>query len=330
LVGEQDPIKMPMGEARITRKNWEDLRTWIVEGAKFDGTSPSALLRDMVPSAGDTRAGELANLSAAEFTALRRERTKTQWQKTFPKAQPATIEGDDFVIYGDVAEQRLQQVAGWAREHARVVQELLGGGSEDATLFKGGLAIFVIRDRFGFNEFHIELLGRPAPGEVSGFARVTAGQEDAQVVLLDLGDQSTRESPGLRQTLVGSITEAALRGGDGHPPDWLMLGTGAALAAEVDPRNAYYRGLREQGDAAVAALAMPEDIYTGRGLTPEQAPAAGYAFVDFLMRTGGKKKFVEFVRTVDGGVEVEQAAANVYGIDSKVIAQRFVASRRSK
>ena len=37
LVGLQDPIKMPQGQALLKRKNANDLKTWIEEGAKFDG-----------------------------------------------------------------------------------------------------------------------------------------------------------------------------------------------------------------------------------------------------------------------------------------------------
>jgi hypothetical protein len=328
LVGKQDPIKMPMGEARITRTNWENLRTWILEGAKFDGDDPRAPLRGMVPAAGDRRASELATLTVAEFAAMRRERAKAQWEKTLPKTVPAKLESDDFVIYGDVPEARLQQVAGWASEQAGVIEECLGKAVDSTTLFKGGLAIFLVRDRFSFNEFHIELQGRPAPSRVNAFSRVTGGQEDANVVLQDAGDEVTPAGPGLKQSLLTAMTEAAFQRSASTIPDWLATGTAVALAAASDPRNAHYQQLRGQGNRVASLIAKPEDVYTGRGLTPEQSPAAAFTFVEFLIQTGGKAKFQEFIRAVHGGAEAEKAAAQVYGVDLHAIAQQFVASRK--
>ena len=327
LVGRQDPIKMPMGEARITRSDWENLRAWILEGAKFDGADPRAPLRDMVPSADNQRAAGLAKLSAAEFSRMRRARAKALWEKTAPKTSPAKLESDDFVIYGDVAETRLQQVAGWAFEHGRVIKSWLGSPADSTTLFKGGLTILVVRDRFGFNEFHIELQGRPAPNERSAFSHVTAGQEDALVVLQDTGDQSTAAAPALKQSLIAAMTEASLHRSAGSVPDWLAAGTALALAADVDPMSAFSRQLRQQGAQAAAMLANPEDIYTGRGLTPELTPAAAYAIVEYMIHASGKPKFQAFVRAVAAGAEVEKSSGETYGVDLATISRQFAANR---
>src|SRR5205823_7661977 len=66
LAGEQDPIKMPPGQALITRTNWNNLRTWIDEGAKYDAGDAKVRLATIVPSSDDAKAKELASLTNAD------------------------------------------------------------------------------------------------------------------------------------------------------------------------------------------------------------------------------------------------------------------------
>src|SRR5438045_4891679 len=80
LVGEQDPIKMPPGQALITRTNHANLKTWIEEGAKFDGPDPKATLRSLVPTDAEKRAKELASLSPDELARRRKARAQELWK----------------------------------------------------------------------------------------------------------------------------------------------------------------------------------------------------------------------------------------------------------
>ncbi|GIS61741.1 MAG: hypothetical protein CM1200mP2_39660 [Planctomycetaceae bacterium] len=64
---DKDKQKMPPGNRRITREFFNSLKTWIQEGAKFDGESATVAMRSLVPTDEDKKAEMLAKLSAEEF-----------------------------------------------------------------------------------------------------------------------------------------------------------------------------------------------------------------------------------------------------------------------
>src|ERR1700685_2165872 len=76
LVGEQKPFKMPPGDLFLRREHWNDLRTWIAEGARYDGGDPKPPLASLVPSEAERRNAELARISPQEFRERRRRRTE--------------------------------------------------------------------------------------------------------------------------------------------------------------------------------------------------------------------------------------------------------------
>ncbi|MBM4077940.1 MAG: hypothetical protein FJ267_20110, partial [Planctomycetes bacterium] len=106
---------MPRGQARIERKWYADLQTWIREGAKFDGPDPSKPLRDLVPTDDMIEAEKLAKLTPAEFAAKRLADSMEQWKKTFPSSEPVCVEGSEFLVLGDSDETRLKQIEDWAK-----------------------------------------------------------------------------------------------------------------------------------------------------------------------------------------------------------------------
>ena len=78
VVGEQNPFKMPPGDAFIKRAHWNSLRTWILEGAKYDGGDARSRCASLVPRESERRMAELAHtLAAGASRAARSERAKS-------------------------------------------------------------------------------------------------------------------------------------------------------------------------------------------------------------------------------------------------------------
>lgn len=327
LVGKQDPIKMPMGPARITRTNWNDLRTWILEGAKFDGGDPAAPLLELVPRQDEMRKKELGGRTPNEFAELRRRRTQRQWEQALPNAEPTVLDTDDFLLYGDVKTARLQQVAAWAEEHARTLRSWFGEqGGSSKTLVKGRLAIFVLKDRFGFNEFHIELRKRGAPSDTVGFAHVSDGQQDALLCLQDVGDAANENRPGLRCSLVRRLSEAYLDRRGSNLPRWVAAGTGLALAAALDTGDEYFAKLRMQVPEAIRAVKQSEDVFRDGSVSVEHSAAVAYTLVSYLLHNGGQERYRQFVEHLNDASGVPQAIQQVYGAEAGAVARRYMAT----
>ncbi|MGH7128994.1 MAG: c-type cytochrome domain-containing protein, partial [Planctomycetaceae bacterium] len=227
LVGGLENPRMPQGQARITRQNYEDLKQWFAEGNTYDGGDPKTPLRELVPTEEELRAERFARMTPEEFVAHRKQRSEEQWKRAVPKEPRNLVESEEFLVYGNVPEERLKEIDAWATEHATALRELAGeasgrrepadssrsisGLTPAARMWKGKLAIFVMDGRFEYEEFNIVINDRRVPPEVIGHSVVTPSFEDAYVVLQDIGDEVDSESPGMKVNLIEHLTGAFLQ-----------------------------------------------------------------------------------------------------------------------
>lgn len=323
LVGLQDPIKMPQGQGRITVENHSDLRTWLLEGAKYDGDDPKTPLRELVPTEEDKRREMLANFSAEEFAEHREKQTEAIWKRV--TKEPAEFErSEEFYVYGNVPAGRLKQIAEWAEEYA---QELRATFEEkDDLLWKGRLAIFVFRDRFGYEEFHQTIHRRRVPSGVTGHSVVDPMFDNAYIVLQDVGDEPDEVSAGLRVNLIDHLTGAFLKRSGGGLPEWVVRGTGLALAASTDRGNTYLKSLDEAALVALRNVERPEDVFANGTFSPAQIGPVGYTLVGFLLESGGGGRFAQFIKRLQAGDEVEDAFKRVYRAEMRAIAVSYAAA----
>jgi len=321
LVGEQDPIKMPQGQALITRKNWNDLRTWLQEGAKFDGNDPKTPLRSLVPSQADMRAAELAKYTPEEFNKYRLDRSAEQWKRANPKENARWVESQEFFVYGNVSEARLREIDTWAQEHAKQLRSVFN--IKETPIWKGKLTIFVFKDRFGYEEFPRVIDRQEVPRETRGHSKVVPSFEDAYICLEDIGDDVSAESPGLHVSLIDHLTGAYLKRSSATMPDWVVRGTGLAFAAMHDRKNEYIRGLHTGAMDSLKGLAKPEDIFANGTFSSAEVGPVGYTLVEYMINAGGAANFGRFVASLQAGNPVTAALRSVYNADMNAIAGAY-------
>lgn len=320
---------MPRGNmARITRKWYADLQTWIKEGAKFDGNDPKRPLRELIPTPEQLKAEELAKLSPQEWHEKRLKDSKDLWTQTFPQAaEPAVAETADFIVVGDIAPKRLEEVGNWAQEHASSLRTMFNVKEEP--LFKGKLGIFVFKDRFGYEEFNSTVHRREVPREVMGHSDVTAAQDRAFAAVEDIGDNVTATSPGLHLSVIEHVTGAFLKRGGGTMPDWLIRGAGLALAGSKSADAAPYMQA-QKGHAADALrksnITNPAEIFSNGQFAPGDVGAIGYLLVDFLLKNGGAPTFGNLVKRFQAGDAPAAAIQTVYRTDPRQLGSAFASS----
>lgn len=325
LVGKQQPFKMPRGRAAITAKNHSDLRKWIEEGAAYDGKDAKTPLRSLVPTEEELKAARFAKLSAEEFARYRRKQSEGQWDRVLRKEKPHTAETKEFVLYGNVSEARLKQIGQWAEAHAERLRKVFREKSEP--LFKGKLAIFVMKDRYAYEEFNIDINGRNRiPPEVVGHAVVDKLFENAYVVLQDVGDDGSESKPGMKINLIDHLTGAFLQRGGGKLPDWLLRGTGLALAAQSEPKDEYIAGLRSRTPSILRTVQKPESIFVNGTFSPVDVGAVGYTLVEFLLRAGGNAKFGRVISELHRGRKLDAVFKSVYKTTPASLARTYAGS----
>ncbi len=323
LVNADETPVMPAGQARITRKWHGDLKKWIEEGAKFDGSDAKRPLRQQVPTEEEIAAQKLALLSADEFAAKRLKDSEAQWKQTFPNGEPRHIDSKEFIVMGDVSEDRLKEIETWAIDHAKSLRSSFN--VKDELLWKGKLTIFVFKERFGYEEFNNSVHKREVPREVLGHSQVTATMEEAFIALQDIGDAATETSPGMQVSLVEHVTGAFLKRGGGTLPDWVIRGAGLSLAGRGSAGNPYLAALPAQAGAILKEVRIdkPEDVFANGTFAPGEVGPIGFTLVNFMMTRGGPNNFGQFVRSLQSGDGPEAAIKKVYNTDGKSLALAY-------
>jgi hypothetical protein len=325
LTGGLELPRMPNDRrVRITRKNYEDLRTWVLEGVKFDGEDSKKTLRSLVPTEEEVKAMEFAKLTPEEFVAFRKKRNDEQWDRVLPKDKPRWAEAKETVAYGNVSEARLIEVSKWSEDQFAQLRKTFG--YKGAQVFGGKLTIYVMKDRFGFDEFVQVIQDKNAPRDMTGLSVVTPSFEDAYVLLEDVGDDDTGLTAGLQMNIVEHLTAAYMKRNGGNLPGWLVRGTGLVIAGQTDKESLYLAGLKEKVPAMIRTLGKPEDVFANGTFSPAAAGAVGYSLVDFMLKAGGGSKFSRFVKSLQGGKTVDAALKEVYKADTKSIAAAYVKS----
>jgi hypothetical protein len=315
LVGEQDPLKMPPGQALITETNWENLKTWIDEGCKFDGSDPKTPLRDLVAGASNDRMKELAARTPAQWEQARKDDVKALWD-AFTKEEMKTVETKQFLVVGDAPEARLKQVGQWADDAAKGLSGLLS--IKDEPMFKGRLAVFVMKERFGFDEFTQTHEMREAPAEQVGYARVNPTQERAYAVMFDVGDAATEVTPGLRAVVTENVAAAVLQRQGRRPAEWIGRGLGLVLAARSEPKNIYFKAAPGVASEAVKALDMPLNLFDDGSFSTDDHAAVSYTLVGHML-AAGDAPFARFVQAVSTGSSVREALQSVYNVQQQAL-----------
>jgi hypothetical protein len=305
------PPKMPPGQARIYRKWYDNLKIWIEEGCKYEGDDPKVPLRRLVPTEDELKLAKLARMTADEFIAMRKEKTKEQWTKVLAKEEAHELETSDFYFYGNVDEGRLKQLSGWAEEHAKALRSAFK--LPDSPIWRGKLAVIVYKDRFGYAEFSQTINNREPDPAVVGHSDIGVGQEDAYIVLQDVGDTPNSINPDTRLNLIDQMTGAYLKREGKKLPEWLIRGTGLAMATkEVGGDNEFLRGLRAGALDALRGIEQPGDLFADGKFAPTDMAPIGFTLVTFMIKEGSQPKFMQFVAALQSGKDLRAAVNDVY------------------
>ena len=321
LVGGLELPRMPQGQARITRTNYENLKVWLEEGAKFDGPDPKQPLRQIVPTEEQILAAKLSKLTPEEFVAMRKEKSEEQWKRSNSKETASTVESADFLVMGNASEERLKEVLGWADEHAKTLRAAFGAKTDE--IWKGKLAIFVFKDRFSFEEFPRVIESSEIPRDTVGLARVVPSFDEAYICVEDIGDQVTAESPGMKLSVIDQLTGAYLKRSGDKIPDWLIRGLGLALASKDDKKNEFIQAQPAMAIESLKGLESPEQVFEKGKFSSADLGPIGFTLVQHMLAAGGPSKLGMLIDKLQSGAELAPALKDVYNADLKTLGMSY-------
>lgn len=322
LVGGLELPRMPQGQARITRKNYEDMKKWFQEGNTFDGSDPRTNINTYVQTPAQMAAEEFRKKTNEEMLAHRKVQTAAQLKKSVPNDPQSFVESEHFLTAGNGDEARLQQVSEWAEAQLVEVQKLFGGSGQP---WRGRLAIVLLKDRFSYDEFNQVVEQRRADAKMKGHAKVTANHEDAYIAIEDVGDSDSAELT-TKKNLTEHLVGAYLQQNGSALPSWIVSGTGLLMATDARADAKRIAEMKQTATSIVPTVLRPTDIFDDGTFSPGTIGAVGYTLVRYLIDSQGAPKFAQLVGQLQQGQSINQAFQAVYGTDAQQVALGYVSN----
>lgn len=300
-------LKMPQGnQRRIKQSQALMLETWVKEGAKFDGGDAKAPIRDLVPTPEEIEAKRLAAMSNSEFQERRLEQAKELWERVLPRDEVSHVTSEHFLVFAST-EQRAKQISDWAE---RDIESIVSFFRFEGEPWRGRLAIFVAKDRFGYQEFNQVVFNRQTPAAMVSHSVVTPGFSQAYVVLQDIGDTVDEDSMGIRTSLTAQLAEAFVQRSGNSPPRVVSRGAGLWLASKAagsdDP---WFKRLPMR--LKNVSVARGQDVFNDGSFSFSEMDAVAHALAGFMAKSG-RAKYVSFVNALQSGQNLRTAAQRAY------------------
>lgn len=327
LVGGLELPRMPQGQRRITRQNYEDLKRWFQEGNTFDGPDPRALISSFTPAQTppQTAPNPFASMTDAEMRPYRQKHSLDQLKRSLLRTDFATATSDDFLMFGTVSDSRLKEVFSWAQGYLDTLNKTYGDHGHP---WRGRLAVFVLEDRSNFEDFMQIVVGKRPSSSQTDYSSVTEGLEEAFVVLQDVGDEPAR-GLSLKAALGKHLGQAYIQQTGKPTPDWLARGVGLLTVESAFPPQ-YAKELQTTAASLGPAVSAPEEMLAEGAFSPEATEAVGYTLVKYLIDTSSPKEFGRFVDSLLRGQTADAAMQAAFGSGSSAIASGYFNSLKSR
>jgi hypothetical protein len=270
MITSEGEDRMPYRRPPLSADVIAKIKTWIAEGAKFDGETPDTPLARVA-------AFVLARNSTAEqLTEQRAKIAQQNWRLAIPDIQPKRRETKNFLVVGNVGEDALAKIGALAEAQAAKLGSVLPD-AQGKPVAKGRVTLFVFANRFDYGEFGTMIEKRQLPRAWNGHWRYDL--VDPYIAVAYSGD----EADSLDTMLAHQILSMYLAGrGEGAAPRWLAEGAGRALAAQLEPRDPLVQQWDDALPTVFSRMRKADDFLMGK-LAPQDADLASYSFAQFLL-----------------------------------------------
>jgi hypothetical protein len=132
----------------------------------------------------------------------------------------------------------------------------------------------------------------------------------------------------MQVNLIEHLTGAFLKRGGSGLPEWLIRGTGLALAHRKATGNPFLATMPRiaSGILHESTLTEPEKIFVNGTFSPSEVGPIGMTLVEFLLKRGDVGPFNQFVQKLKSGSTPEEAIKTSYHMDGKALAVAYASS----
>lgn len=306
--------QMPLRKAPLPAETIAKFEKWIAEGAAFDGSDAKMSVARV---AAIYAAGQMTHEELAEQRVGDAERN---WRLSNPDVSPDQVSTKNFLLLGNVGEDRLQEIGDTAEKALPKVAAIFKA-STDKPLIKGRLTIFAVNRRFEYSEFGRMVEKRETPANQRGHWRYTITDAYACIYPPQLEDDLGLE-PLLAEQIAGAYVETY-----GEVPEWFAQGTAWEVAARMAARDRRVVDRDNAITGAASKMSKGDDFLTGK-LPPDDAAVLNYGFVKFLMGRNNAARYQQLLNALQGGAQFERAFQAIYKGTPNQLATAWATSGR--
>jgi hypothetical protein len=297
--------RMPDRSPPLAKDVIEKIRTWIAEGAKFDGDDPNALLEFQL------RVIKASKATHEELSKIRDEEAKKNWALGNPGVNPVVVDEDALRIVGDLTPVRMKELAELAKGiQAKVASALRAPPGKP--MYKGRLTIFVFSKRFEYSEFGQMVEKREIPPDSHGSFRYTV--VDGYMCVLNNREDDPNLPLLLAEGMVGSYIETLGK----NLPRWFTIGAARAMAAKMESRAPLVKQWDEAAMNGGGSMGNLDQF-----LKAKQLDSAGSAMA-YIIGRGMAPRLPNALDAMRKGAGFQQAIMRAYGSTPQAVAASWL------
>lgn len=298
--GQRMPLRRNPLEEDVIKK----FEQWIADGAKLDWSDADESIdwavRTMVAS----------KMTHDELAAMRSNLADKTWRLANPDAAPVKLEGETFVLLGNLSAVRMAEIAELAKaEQAKVAKLLLAPA--DQPFVKGKVTLFALARHFDYTEFGTMVERRELPPDWHAHWRYTI--VDCYGCLVVPKDDEKSAALLLAQDFAGAYIE-----NHGRMPRWFSTGAARVIATRAEPKDPLGKLWSEQAKTALAAGRGADEFLKAGDVLSGESAAMSFDFMKSLMTK--TPKFLALLADLKRGSEFEPAFQKHFGADSATLA----------
>ena len=297
LKGTAGGARMPQNRPPLPDDVIEKIATWIREGATFDGQSEDQEIEIVYAEAKATKA------THEELLRDRIDLAKQNWRLGMPNIEAGQIETDNFLVMGNVGEDKLDQIGKRAEALAPSVARMFRGNSR-TPFVKGRMTIYVFRGRYDYSEFGTMVEKRTLPQAWTAHWRYNILDSYA-ALLPPRGDEEALDG-----VLIQRLASAYVASLGPGVPEWFADGAGYLAVNKLKRDDPRIKEWEQAAPGILASMSKPDDFMSG-AMPEDQAGLVSMAFVGQLMKDS--RRFNQLLGALRKGEPFDRSFQLIWG-----------------
>lgn len=292
--------RMPAGgRAPLSDESILLVKTWIDEGATFDGESRDSQLDSVIAKSW------AANANHDELSTRRQERARSRWQVVAPKSTPDEAIDTDFHVVGNIGASGSKQLLEAANAAAKTLRKQLKLSPREP-LIKGGITLYALKSRYDYSELGNMLEKRSLPAEWSGHWKKDVLDMYIAMVF-EKSDSKQNEA-----TLLQQLTSVWVASHEGVPK-WFADGAGRnALANSMGQNDSRIQTWGKRFPQVASELKSIQPILDGK-MNDEDEAILGFGIIRTMQQNQLKRQYELILKNLASGMKFEEAFGKVIG-----------------